>query len=620
MKVSQLVVLLALLLGIIAGCSKNDSAPKETEKTPETINSPLTTTTVPEETVPWIGMVGMPWDREGALTEIPLTIPDGLHYRSAMNFDGDLLLWSVDAHLADSKTLEMCLVDLKSGDVLGQADVLVSDYLVPQVLDGKLYICDSISGDIFALDKSLEIAQKWHLTADNGTWYMGANEKVYHVNNDLELFVSDLSTGASEQLLPGAKNIWTYMENPDLVSVEYYSAETGAKTSAILDLITGEICHDPFGEDFYSISKFGNTWLCGKYNDRNIYYFQYGEVKKRIETGEDYLEILSEDRILRTTSEAQTLRIYTFEGNCVAQCNLQESYGMYYPSCMIWSDTYNGYFLWLVSEGDASRLLFWDISVPSVADSLTFEDIPEPSEEESLLKSRAEELSLEYGLTILVSTDCVTEFDDFSATLATDYDDVTSALNVLDNALSKYPDGFLEQLRYGGIQGIKIQLISDLQAHGGGREGGGYNAFAQNCWDHYLIVIDIDDSTEDTYYHEFSHVIDSYLAWDASQREDALFSEDGWSDRNPAWFEGYTYDYSWEQNVNDFSWFIDTYSTISPTEDRARVMEYAMSEYGYWYFYDCPGLEGKLDYYCRCIRDAFDTEGWPETVPWEQYN
>jgi hypothetical protein len=45
-----------------------------------------------------------------------------------------------------------------------------------------------------------------------------------------------------------------------------------------------------------------------------------------------------------------------------------------------------------------------------------------------------------------------------------------------------------------------------------------------------------------------------------------------------------------------------------------------MSEYGGSYFTGRKGLEGKLDYYCRCIRDAFDTTGWAETVLWEQYN
>ena len=69
----------------------------------------------------------------------------------------------------------------------------------------------------------------------------------------------------------------------------------------------------------------------------------------------------------------------------------------------------------------------------------------------------------------------------------------------------------------------------------------------------------------------------------------------------------------------EYGYFVDSYSTINPTEDRARVMEYAMSSYGAWTFEDAKGLTEKLDYYCRCIRQAFDTTGWPEIVRWEQY-
>ena len=138
-------------------------------------------------------------------------------------------------------------------------------------------------------------------------------------------------------------------------------------------------------------------------------------------------------------------------------------------------------------------------------------------------------------------------------------------------------------------------------------------------WDHYLIVADIYDMDLQCYYHEFSHVIDSFLQWDAWHRDDALYSETGWLDLNPKWFDGYTYDYSTLPEMEDYTSFIDSYSMISPTEDRARVMEYAMSEYGSWIFEDAPILRKKLSYYCRCIRDAFDTTGWPEVLPWEQY-
>lgn len=138
-------------------------------------------------------------------------------------------------------------------------------------------------------------------------------------------------------------------------------------------------------------------------------------------------------------------------------------------------------------------------------------------------------------------------------------------------------------------------------------------------WDYYLVVVDIEDADTQTYYHEISHMIDGYLEWDATQRDDALFSESGWIAHNPEWFTGYTFSYSEEAEILENGYFVDGYATIKPTEDRARVMEYAMAEYGFYTFEDAPGLQGKLQYYCSCIRDAFDTTGWPDELLWEQY-
>ena len=129
--------------------------------------------------------------------------------------------------------------------------------------------------------------------------------------------------------------------------------------------------------------------------------------------------------------------------------------------------------------------------------------------------------------------------------------------------------------------------------------------------------MDIEDTSAQTYYHEFSHIIDVYLEWEAGQREGALFSEEGWDSFNPGWFTDYSYDYSDEHALEDYNSFVDGYSTIKPTEDRARVMEYAMAG-GEWVFEDAPILYSKLEYYSKCIRDAFDTTGWPEITRWEE--
>ena len=64
-------------------------------------------------------------------------------------------------------------------------------------------------------------------------------------------------------------------------------------------------------------------------------------------------------------------------------------------------------------------------------------------------------------------------------------------------------------------------------------------------------------------------------------------------------------------------YFITDYALTYPTEDRALLMESAMNQYT-WDFEPESGTRRKLQYYADCIRDCFDTEGWPETALWEQ--
>jgi hypothetical protein len=210
------------------------------------------------------------------------------------------------------------------------------------------------------------------------------------------------------------------------------------------------------------------------------------------------------------------------------------------------------------------------------------------------------------------------DFYDFEAAQVTDPTEILDALDTLEDALEVYPEGFFRQLRYGEVQRIEIHLAGTITTINE-EYTDTYVAFVQERYDSHVMVVDIFLADVGTYYHEFSHIIDSFLEWDAMQREDALFSDEIWCSLNPSWFSGYSYSYSWEQYVKDYSCFIDSYSTINPTEDRARVLEYAMVEYDYDYYEEGTVLAQKLAYYCQCIRDAFDTSGWPDTVLWEQY-
>ena len=60
------------------------------------------------------------------------------------------------------------------------------------------------------------------------------------------------------------------------------------------------------------------------------------------------------------------------------------------------------------------------------------------------------------------------------------------------------------------------------------------------------------------------------------------------------------------------------YSMSFPKEDRARIMEFAMTE-GNAACFQSKTMQAKLKLLCQGIREAFGLRKSPETFLWEQY-
>ena len=243
---------------------------------------------------------------------------------------------------------------------------------------------------------------------------------------------------------------------------------------------------------------------------------------------------------------------------------------------------------------------------------------PQATGVQLLLQQEAQVISEKYGVTILVGDQCDTVYSHFVADIIKDQDKVVACLNMLDYVLSRYPAGFFRQLCSGQYSDFRIQLVSNLYANKDDLQGDGYAAFAQDMLDHYILIVDVDDAYETLFYHEIGHIIDYHLTHDAASRPDALFSQDVWNSLNPSWFAGYSEDYMNLPNLQEQGWFVDSYGAVNAGEDKAQIMAEAMKHDNEGYFLTRPGLWTKLDYFSRCIRDAFDTTGWPATTLWEQ--
>jgi hypothetical protein len=190
----------------------------------------------------------------------------------------------------------------------------------------------------------------------------------------------------------------------------------------------------------------------------------------------------------------------------------------------------------------------------------------------------------------------------------------------LELAFSSYPEGFFRQLPCGDLLQIRIELVANLRGQDHmDTHPASVGGFVQTASDHYLIVFDSLSFDTQAVYHELSHVIDKRLEWDAILRPQALFSEEVWLSLQP---EGFRYAHSYTDMPDAIAayensgYFVSSYAMTFPTEDRATLMSLIMSDETA--LQENPGMPEKMRYYAACIRDCFDTEGWPETTLWEQ--
>ena len=263
-------------------------------------------------------------------------------------------------------------------------------------------------------------------------------------------------------------------------------------------------------------------------------------------------------------------------------------------------------------------------------DGTTLTMIPDTTEYDwgnlSEINERANVLEETYGITIYLGEEVPPLIDVYHADAELDPEVMDTAMNAFENLITAYPENFFEQLCFGDCENILFYLAGDLYGEADGMIDDPA-AFVSEINHNLVMVLDCTQSFnwEYTFNHELSHMIDRRLAYQA-QYEDSLFSDADWCSYNPNDFDYlYTYDDYWESEGYDCypEYFMDSYGTTYPTEDRAELFGSAMEQY--YGSYDWQGLfesdsptYPKFEYYCKCIREGFHTDGWEDVMPWEK--
>ena len=606
----RLVCMMLMLCVLLSGCGEAG----------ETVPTTQIPTTAPQ---PTLLEQAENWDEAGVLLELPLEqLKDSADLRMEM-FGDCLLLWNMIYDNEWICGIRLRLVELDYGTVVAEQTLEITDWFEPQVQKNRICICDSFTGKVTVLDENLNVIQTWTLEADWNSWIMGWGSELYIFDN-VQIRCLDLDTGEERIIMDRASGIFASEVTPDGANLWFTDVDMGMERTAYLDFAAGGVRYQPFAGSYTQGTRLGDTWLCRFYNDGRFYRLGNDQQAWDLQLEGGMLRLMPEGYLLEESMDGEHLYLYDLNGTYLTGCDYNLS-GIYFGGVNpVWSEKLGGYLFPVYDyENNNTRLLLWklensqnhpDLEMREVDTSVTEDDQNRQNRE------WAEELGDRYGLKIWVGEECQTEFYDFTAAHLLDPQQIYTQLSILETALSGYPEGFFRQLRYGDYQQIHIHLVADLMAKPHYGNGGSYGGFTCPMDGYYLMVINTNYSAEGTYYHEFSHIIDDYLEWDSWNREGALYSEDGWTAMNPEGFE-YTWDYAVVQDFRDDwdQYFIDQYAMINPTEDRARTLEYGMYGYMQWRFDEMPGALEKLRWYAACIRDAFDTEGWPEELLWEQY-
>ena len=613
-----LLLILALCL-LLTGCGVPGEADTQSSDTSEELSTTAETTTEPIKEAALLDSCEA-FDDSGALWYIPNQQIEAQQYPMLRTF-ADNLLMTTSSYISDGNSeLKLTLLSATTGEALQSCTVGLTESVEPQILGDHIAVCDSQSGTVVVLDALLRETARYTLSADPGQWFLGYDLDTLYKCSYLDgICAVSLSTGKERFFLDLAELSICSVTDTN-VCFTSVNRETQRYTASCLNLASGKLVEPPFSGDFFRICHSGKMWLAGFYGQEDTFAFGVDTNARVITAQGGTFSLLDPVGHLLLTGLDGTLSLYDSNGIFLSTCALP---GRYVQS-IVWTEELGGYLL-LVNDGEGcNRLLFWDIRANTNGENLQTQSLsdlqaaPDGMSADASLYERAQSLSDHFGIEIRIADQCETEFTSFSCYPVSDYGPVSAGLDLLEDALSVFPEGFFRQLIYGHIDRVQFQLVGGLAATNGFGGDMSYAAFTDANGSVCKIVLDIYSLSKNTVWHELSHAIDRRLAWDATYRDEALFTEEGWSALNPDGFT-YTGEYgSLGTNIQPewYSYFIDDYSMINATEDRARIFEYAVEDSG-TLFRDAPGLIAKLQYYSDCIRDCFDTALWPEITAWE---
>ena len=595
---------LVLICALLCGCGRSES-PQESVPA------------VPTESV--AGQITTPEEYGGAVTTIPLNLSA---VRGLRVFNGEILLLSGD---------ERTTLTLLSSRTLEPLYTVALDFLLEQnspslVLhpEGTLSFYDPNAQETIILDRDLlpirripapgALIGQPILSPDGRTLFYCTASHVRAL--DLE---SGVNRCVKEMSLDAQQLVGVHMDGTVL---QCSFRENGQNHTLFLRSEDGTLLHQSMGtftvttgaDRYYAQIPAGSNslFLFGKDAEtpqmflpadfRNQVFFLPAQ-KAALTQSEGFREILEYRKLDNT--------------HAVSRLSLEAGHNLRALDCLD-QDT-----LMLLSCHDSteeSLLILWDplSSSPEKSHSavVPYHTVQNPDLEGLLrCKNQAAQLAQQYGIHILIGEEAALAAPE-SCHITPEHlvPVIQWELSALEQRLSRYPNSMIRDTaaHFSRLNLCLVREITYSPEHPAAAPGLQFLADGEA-----YLVIPVGMEAGRAFDHQLFHLMDIHILTESN-------SFDRWSELNPA---GFRYDYDYSANSTRDSGvylfaenrsFADTFSMSYPTEDRARILEYAMLP-GQKDLFRPKAMQAKLRTLCKGIRDAYGLKASQETYPWEQY-
>ena len=560
--------------------------------------------------------------------EVPFLVPfeDGKRYGLPGDVTGFQLLGEHLLFFSGAENTTLTLTDPASGQTLAVHDTgmaLAAEDTTVQSVNGGLSYFNGQTGETVVLDGSLqEICQIPAPEELTGMPLLSQEGSTLYYCTPTAIRALDIATGIHRVLREASypvQGLSGLLLEDSVVQVSI-TEESGsqstlflsAQTGQLLEACEGNLLPETLGQRYFLAQQSGSqrTLLFGTAGEPPMVLTPWFAVDSSFFLGDQVLTAFADPNALE-------LHLYSLDSG------LRTSSFLGLSSDAVLLDVAqeeNGQ-LWLLCEQQEGTTLYrWNPEETATKDTTCYISPRYTRQEPDLeqieaCRLYAKELSHRHGVEILVYTDAVAlEPREYELEYAHDAAALYRELELLDRRLSHYPAGFFQTLS-GKFDGIRLCIVQQIK---GSPESGSVDiANGIQFWDGYTacIALAAGEDTEGLLYHELCHLIDTVVLTEST-------ACDQWEALNPPAFR-YANSPSHSLKADDWrqaGWesFLEDASLSYAKEDRADIMEYAMTE-GNADRFQSPYLQAKLKLLCTGIREAFGLEDSPERFLWEQY-